>query len=63
MDKVLPQLAWLAPEFEGACSPSKFLQADASKERTVTSHSGPPGPPTPLQVPSQGCTFRKGRRC
>lgn len=33
MDKVLPQLAWLAPEFEEACSANKFLQADASKER------------------------------
>ena len=34
VDKVLPQLAWLAPEFEEACSASKFVQADASKERT-----------------------------
>jgi len=33
VDKVLPQLAWLAPEFEEACSGSKFMQADASKER------------------------------
>jgi hypothetical protein len=29
----LPQLAWLAPEFEEACSKDKFMQADASKER------------------------------
>jgi len=33
VDKVLPQLAWLAPEFEEACSREKFMQADASKER------------------------------
>ena len=33
VDKVLPQLAWLAPEFEEACSQDKFMQADASKER------------------------------
>jgi len=33
VDKVLPQLAWLAPEFEEACSKNKFMQADASKER------------------------------
>lgn len=38
VDKVLPQLAWLAPEFEEACSKSKFMQADASKEREF-----PPG--------------------
>lgn len=31
VDKVLPQLAWLAPEFSEACSQDKFLQADASK--------------------------------
>lgn len=34
VDKVLPQLAWLAPEFEEACSKEKFVQADASRERT-----------------------------
>lgn len=33
VDKVLPQLAWLAPEFEDACSGTNFMQADASKER------------------------------
>ena len=32
VDKVLPQLAWLAPEFEDACK--NFVQADASRERT-----------------------------
>ena len=34
VDKVLPQLAWLAPEFDEACSKDKFVQADASRERT-----------------------------
>ena len=34
VDKVLPQLAWLAPEFAEACSPDKFMQADASRDRT-----------------------------
>lgn len=33
VDKVLPQLAWLAPEFDEACAGDKFLQADASRER------------------------------
>lgn len=33
VDKVLPQLAWLPPEFKEACSPDKFMQADASRER------------------------------
>ncbi|KAG5986147.1 hypothetical protein E4U54_005597 [Claviceps lovelessii] len=31
VDKVLPQLAWLAPEFSEACSQDKFIQADASR--------------------------------
>ncbi|KAH8602540.1 hypothetical protein B0O99DRAFT_603566 [Bisporella sp. PMI_857] len=35
VDKVLPQLAWLAPEFEEACSQEKFMQADASKEQSL----------------------------
>jgi nucleoside-diphosphate-sugar epimerase len=35
VDKVLPQLAWLAPEFSEACSQDKFMQADASKESTL----------------------------
>ncbi|KAI0842951.1 NAD(P)-binding protein [Hypoxylon sp. FL0890] len=35
VDKVLPQLAWLAPEFEKACSTDKFIQADASKEQAL----------------------------
>ena len=33
VDKVLPQLARLAPEFSEACSADKFMQADASRER------------------------------
>jgi nucleoside-diphosphate-sugar epimerase len=33
VDKVLPQLAWLAPEFAEACSPDKFVQADACQAR------------------------------
>ncbi|KAL1970519.1 hypothetical protein VTN77DRAFT_4163 [Rasamsonia byssochlamydoides] len=34
VDKVLPQLAWLAPEFEEACSKERFVQADASREQS-----------------------------
>ena len=33
VDKILPQLAWLAPEFQEACAGPKFMQADASRER------------------------------
>ena len=36
VDKVLPQLAWLAPEFAEACSQDKFMQADATRERTCS---------------------------
>lgn len=43
VDKVLPQLAWLAPEFDEACAGDKFLQADASRERKSTP---PPADPT-----------------
>ena len=41
VDKILPELAWLAPEFAEACSRDKFMQADASKERMSiqTQHS------------------------
>ncbi|KAH8676653.1 hypothetical protein BGZ60DRAFT_372088 [Tricladium varicosporioides] len=35
VDKMLPQLAWLAPEFEEACSKDKFMQADASREQSL----------------------------
>ncbi|EED16883.1 epimerase/dehydratase family protein, putative [Talaromyces stipitatus ATCC 10500] len=34
VDKLLPQLAWLAPEFEQACSKEQFVQADASREQS-----------------------------
>ena len=36
VDKVLPQLAWLAPEFAEACSQDKFVQADGCQPRTYT---------------------------
>lgn len=36
VDKVLPQLAWLAPEFAEACSQDKFVQADGTRERMRT---------------------------
>lgn len=39
VDKVLPQLAWLAPEFEKACSGANFMQADASQERRSPSRT------------------------
>ena len=35
VDKVLPQLAHLAPEFAEACSQHKFIQADASRETSM----------------------------
>lgn len=38
VDKVLPQLAWLAPEFDEACAGDKFMQADASREREHPLH-------------------------
>lgn len=36
VDKVLPQLARLAPEFSEACSQDKFMQADASREQSLS---------------------------
>lgn len=36
VDKVLPQLAHLAPEFEEACSPDICIQADASRETSMS---------------------------
>ncbi|KAK7970033.1 hypothetical protein PG988_009106 [Apiospora saccharicola] len=44
VDKVLPQLAWLAPEFDEACSSDKFIQADATRERKSSTNN----PPFPL---------------
>ncbi|KFY37301.1 hypothetical protein V494_04811 [Pseudogymnoascus sp. VKM F-4513 (FW-928)] len=35
VDKVLPQLAWLAPEFSEACAQSKFVQADACQAQSL----------------------------
>lgn len=35
VDKVLPQLAHLAPEFQEACAPANFIQADASRETSM----------------------------
>lgn len=49
VDKVLPQLAWLAPEFEKACSGVNFMQADASQERR--------SPPRTLDLSSIGTLF------
>lgn len=40
---MLPQLAWLAPEFAEACSPDKFLQADASREASLPKIFDRPG--------------------
>ncbi|KAI4138164.1 MAG: hypothetical protein L6R39_006934 [Caloplaca ligustica] len=42
VDKVLPQLARLAPEFSEACSPSNFMQADASREQSLAKIFAPP---------------------
>ncbi|KAL8658799.1 MAG: hypothetical protein Q9226_000781 [Calogaya cf. arnoldii] len=42
VDKVLPQLARLAPEFSDACSPSNFVQADASREQSLAKIFTPP---------------------
>ncbi|KAK8137936.1 hypothetical protein PG984_001316 [Apiospora sp. TS-2023a] len=41
VDKVLPQLAWLAPEFDEACSNDKFIQADATRERKSSTNNPP----------------------
>ncbi|KAL8800950.1 MAG: hypothetical protein Q9200_007090 [Gallowayella weberi] len=41
-DKVLPQLARLAPEFSEACAPSNFVQADASREQSLAKIFTPP---------------------
>ncbi|KAH7069300.1 hypothetical protein FB567DRAFT_245016 [Paraphoma chrysanthemicola] len=35
VDKHLPELAWLAPEFKEACSRERFVQADAGQERSL----------------------------
>jgi nucleoside-diphosphate-sugar epimerase len=43
VDKVLPQLAHLAPEFSESCSQDVFLQADASRETSMDRIFGHPG--------------------
>ncbi|KAK4936462.1 hypothetical protein LTR10_022679 [Elasticomyces elasticus] len=46
VDKILPQLAHLAPEFQEACSPNFFIQADASRDTSmgrVFDHPDGPG--------------------
>lgn len=35
VDKHLPELAWLAPEFKEACSRERFIQADAAQEKSL----------------------------
>lgn len=50
VDKVLPQLAWLAPEFDEACAGDKFVQADASRERELSQHQTP-HPPSAVYRP------------
>ncbi|KAL6704753.1 hypothetical protein ACN47E_007674 [Coniothyrium glycines] len=35
VDKQLPELSWLAPEFKEACSRERFVQADAAQERSL----------------------------
>lgn len=42
VDKQLPELAYLAPEFKDACSRDKFMQADASRERESTAQGSRP---------------------
>ena len=53
VDKVLPQLAWLAPEFDEACSNDKFIQADATRERK-SSTNNPPFPPASFSLSPMG---------
>lgn len=52
VDKVLPQLAWLAPEFDEACAGDKFMQADASRERELCPLPTSPSIPIPM-LPSR----------
>ena len=42
VDKVLPQLAGLAPEFSESCSTANFVQADASREPSLPRIFEPP---------------------
>ncbi|KAF2682542.1 NAD dependent epimerase/dehydratase family protein-like protein [Lentithecium fluviatile CBS 122367] len=36
VDKHLPELAWLAPEFKQVCTRERFVQADASREQSFS---------------------------
>ncbi|KAI4217241.1 MAG: hypothetical protein LQ351_000550 [Letrouitia transgressa] len=45
VDKVLPQLARLAPEFLEVCSAENFMQADASREQSLSKIFTPPSSP------------------
>lgn len=36
VDKQLPELAWLAPEFKDVCTTERFVQADMSREGTFS---------------------------
>lgn len=40
VDKQLPQLAWLAPEFADVCTMERFEQGDMSRERAFLSPFG-----------------------
>lgn len=48
VDKQLPELSWLAPEFKEACSRECFIQADAAQERAY--HHEPASVCTCLQT-------------
>lgn len=53
VDKHLPELAWLAPEFKEACSRERFMQADAAQESALHTciHRTPGAPLTRPRVP------------
>ena len=50
VDKVLPQLARLPPEFSESCAASKFMQADASKPQSLERIFTFPSKRTPTYV-------------
>lgn len=51
VDKQLPQLAWLAPEFADVCTMERFEQGDMSRERAFLS------PFSPMPVFLSHCPF------
>lgn len=59
VDKVLPQLAWLAPEFSDACSQDKFMQADASRTGELCRVCLSPWTIWLTQVPSRPFSCRR----